>query len=337
MVKEPYPSRQADRDAWILRHRGPRRSLDPFRPYAVITEPERSVDGPIASVTTVFLTNRECPWKCLFCDLWRNTLETSVPPGAIPAQIDRALEESASARRYQSPVEGPSPRYLKLYNSGSFFDPRAIPEEDLAAIAKRARPFDRVIVESHPSLVDDRVVRFRDLLRKEGPIALEVAIGLETANPVVLEKLNKRMTLELFAAAAGFLGRHDIDLRCFVLVQPPFMLPSESLPWARRSIDVAFDEGASVVSLIPTRPGNGATDALAERGLYTKPTLTTLEQAVDYGVRSGQGRVFADLWDLETFATCRECFPARAERLRRLNLTQKLAGPIACPSCGYHG
>jgi len=332
-----YPTRSADRDVWIVSRRGARRALDPRRPYAVITEPERTLHGPIAAVTTIFLTNRECPWKCVFCDLWKNTLETNQPPGAIPEQIDRALEESSAAHQYESPFDASAPRHLKLYNSGSFFDPRAIPPEDHVTIARRARRFERVIVECHPSLVDERVVRFRDLLRKEGSIDLEVAMGLETAHPAVLEKLNKRMTLELFKSAADLLDREGIDLRAFVLVQPPFMPPAESVRWARRSIDFAFDEGAEVVSLIPTRPGNGAIDALAEQGLYAKPTLDMLESAAVFGVRSGQGRVFADLWDLETFAECRECFPARTERLRRMNLTQKLGGPVACPACGYHG
>ena len=75
------------------------------------------------------------------CDLWRNTLTTSVSPGAIPAQIEFALSQLPAARE------------LKLYNSGSFFDARAIPVEDHAAIAEQANTFERLIVESHPALV----------------------------------------------------------------------------------------------------------------------------------------------------------------------------------------
>ena len=125
------------------------------------------------------------------CDLWRNTLTKSVPVGAIPEQIDFALRRLGPARS------------VKLYNSGSFFDPRAIPPEDYEAIAARVRDFERVIVECHPAFVGERCVAFRDLLRGR----LEVAMGLETAHPEVLEKLNKRMTLDQFAAAAQFLAK----------------------------------------------------------------------------------------------------------------------------------
>src|SRR5262249_18519997 len=197
----------------------------------------------------------------------------------------------------------PALRQIKLYNSGSFFDPRAIPPEDYVAIADRVREFERVIVECHPALVGESALRFRDLLLPSNDRPrLEVAMGLETAHPDVLEKLNKRMTLELFRGAAGFLRENNIALRVFVLVKPPFLDETEALHWAQRSIDFAFDCGATV-SLIPTRFGNGALEFLAERGEFSPPKLSTLEQAADYGVGLRRGRVFAGLWDLEKLST----------------------------------
>src|SRR5437016_523097 len=88
-----YPERVAERDGWILARRGERNPLDPFRPSGWLVEEERAEPGEIVSVATIFLTNRECPWRCLMCDLWKNTLAESVPPGAIPAQIDYALAQ----------------------------------------------------------------------------------------------------------------------------------------------------------------------------------------------------------------------------------------------------
>ena len=68
---------------WALEKRGPRNLLDESKPYAYLVEPEHGPDGHAALVTTVFLTNRECPWRCLMCDLWRNTLEHSVATGSM--------------------------------------------------------------------------------------------------------------------------------------------------------------------------------------------------------------------------------------------------------------
>jgi hypothetical protein len=158
---------------------------------------------------------------------------------------------------------------------------------------------------------------------------LEVAMGLETVHPEVLEKLNKRMTLDQFRRAAEFLRENDIALRVFVLLKPPFLDEAEALHWAKRSMDFAFDCGATAVSLIPTRLGNGALDALAERGDFSPPNLATLETALDYGIGLKRCRVFADLWDLEKFSDCRECFERRRARLHEMNLRQ-IAQPRGC-------
>jgi radical SAM enzyme (TIGR01210 family) len=325
----PYPESQRERDRWILARRSAERNvLDPQRPYAFLVEEERSASGEIVPVATVFLTNRECPWRCLMCDLWRNTLTETVPVGAIPAQIDHALSRLPPARQ------------IKLYNSGSFFDPRAIPLADHAAIAERVHGFDRIIVESHPALVGDvgdvgdDCLRFRDRLGDRGDARLEIAMGLETVHPTVGPRLNKRMTLEQFAAAAEKLRREGIALRVFILVKPPFLDEAEALYWAERSLDFAMECGATVAALIPTRFGNGALEDLAERGEFSPPRLATLEAAAEYGVGLGRGRVFADLWDLERFADCPECFAERAARLLAINLRQEIPDSIRCRSCG---
>jgi len=271
--------------------------------------------------------------------LWKNTLEETVPVGAIPAQIDYALQRlchstdaNVDSREWQNglkPAKAPL-RQIKLYNNGSFFDPRAIPSEDFKPIADRVAPFERIVVECHPSLVGESVLRFRDLLSGR----LEVAMGLETVHPEVLPRLNKRMTLELFSRAAELLRQNEIALRVFILVKPPFLDESEAFHWAQRSIDFAFDDGAAVVSLIPTRFGNGALEALAERGEFSQPKLSTLEAALAYGIGLRRGRVFADLWDLEKFSGCDHCFAARLERLRKMNHAQAVPPSIRCLRCG---
>jgi radical SAM enzyme (TIGR01210 family) len=313
-----YPERETDQDRWILERRGPRNAVDGSRAVAAFVEEERTERGDIVPVATLLLANRECPWRCLMCDLWKNTTEESVSPGAIPAQIRNALANLPPARR------------IKLYNSGSFFDPRAVPPKDYREIASLLAGFDRVIVESHPALVGDACSRFRDLV---GSADLEVAMGLETAHPEVLAKLNKRMTVEDFRRAARRLEAFGIALRVFVLLGLPFLSREESLVWARRAIDVAFDSGATAVSIVPTRAGNGALDALQESGEFESPTLQGLEAALAYGIGLGRGRVFGDLWDVERLRICGACFRDRVERLRQINRSQALPPPLACGPC----
>jgi archaeosine synthase beta-subunit len=307
-----YPAKTAERDAWILSRRPAREIRDPYLPYLYFVEEECAIGGAVDPVATIFLTNRECPFRCLMCDLWRNTLSETVPLGAIPAQIDHALLDLRPARQ------------LKLYNSGSFFDPQAIPPADYAAIAQRANRFERLIVENHPALIGDACLRFRELLSGQ----LEIAIGLETVHPKVLAGLNKRMTLDQFSAAANFLRRNGIDLRVFILVQPPLMPAADALEWAERSLAFAMELGATAATLIPTRTGNGAMEALQ----FVPPSLATLESAMEYGLRLKAARVFADLWDLRE--SCVHCHAQRAARLRKMNLRQVVLDRISCTRCG---
>jgi radical SAM enzyme (TIGR01210 family) len=316
-VTAAYPLAPAERDRWILDHRGARNAADPRRAYGELSEEEPGDSGEPVSVSTIFLTNRECPWRCLMCDLWRNTVTSAIAAGAIPEQIRTVLTRL------------PPARWVKLYNAGSFFDPKAIPREDYPAIAQLLSGVERVIVESHPALCGDSTLEFRDLL--DG--SLEVALGLETIHPEVLPRLNKRMTLEDFRRAASFLREAAISMRVFVLVGLPFVAPRETLDWALRSVDFAFDCGAAVVSLIPTRSGNGAIDALEERGEFSPTDLATLEETVASGIALGRGRVLADLWDLDRFSRCGGCFAARAHRLRAMNLAQTVLAPVSCGAC----
>lgn len=324
---DPYPDSPAARGAWILARRaGIARTegLHPRRPSHWLRESEPDSAGGQASILTVFLTNKECPWRCLMCDLWRHTLEKTVPVGAIPEQLDRALV----ADRAENPHRA---QWLKLYNAGSFFDPQAIPVADWSELAGRAQSFERLVVECHPKLIrEDRILPFQRLLGSG--TRLELALGLETAHPEVLERLNKGIDREIFRRSAQWVRHHDMDLRVFVLVKPPFLDESEALEWACRSIDFAFDCGANTISLIPTRSGNGALESLAARGEFAPPRPETLESALAYGIQLGRGRVFADTWDLERLEADAARRSSLRVRLENANHEQRIQRPTENPA-----
>jgi radical SAM enzyme (TIGR01210 family) len=308
-----YPDTKAARDRWVLAQRPA--ALLASRVTAAghgpswFSEAETDAAGRSRDCLTVLLRNPECPWRCVFCDLWQHTAPRGQASEPIGDQIRRALAET----------EGQGRDWAKLYNAGSFFDAGAIPSAELPGIAELCRPFARVIVECHPTLVRPPVLAFRDQIR---PAQLEVALGLETAHPETLAKLNKGITPDDFARAAGLLRNGDVDIRAFVLVRPPFLEPATGLDWVFRSLEFAFAAGASVISLIPTRLGNGALEALAAAGQFVPPTLAELEAALEFGLRLGRGRVFADLWELDRWAASETNFTARRNRLAEMNRRQ---------------
>jgi radical SAM enzyme (TIGR01210 family) len=299
---------------WIRSMRGDKAPVDPQLPYGWFNEKERSLNGKIEEVSAILLTNRECPFTCLMCDLWKHTTDEPVPVGAIPDQIEYALKKLSPAT------------LLKLYNGGSFFDPGAIPVQDHKRIASLSSGFEQVLVESHTAFVGEACLEFSRMLEGQ----LQVAIGLETVHPEVLPRLNKGMTLEDFKKSVELLQSNGISTRAFILLRPPFLSEVEGVEWACRSIDFAFNSGVDICSVIPVRSGNGALDHLAVEGYFEEPSIQSLEQVLDYGIGLKRGLVFADLWDLENFSGCNRCYGPRKARLDRVNLTQQTVKPVSC-------
>jgi radical SAM enzyme (TIGR01210 family) len=279
----------------------------------------------VVPALTLFLAGAECPFTCVFCDLWRSTLDGPTPPGALPAQVEQTLAAVPRDRLAGARV--------KLYNASNFFDPRAVPPDDLPALARLLAPFARVIVESHPRLVGRRC---RDFAAALGAGRLEVAMGLETVHPGALPRLNKRMTLADFDRAADQLAAWGVAARAFVLLGAPFVPPEETVEWAVRSAAHAFDRGVETVSLIPVRGGNGELERLTARGEFTPPTLGQLEAALEGALTgAGPGRVVtADLWDAGPLVRCPVCGPARLARLERINLGGRFEPRVDCAACG---
>ena len=298
----------------IMAARGDRHPVPVDRPYAFFVEPERAAHGGVVEVATLFLSNSECPFRCLMCDLWRHTLDGPTPPGVIPQQMRFALTRLKPAT------------HLKLYNSGNFFDRRAIPEEDWPEIAQLARPFAHVTVENHPRLCDDRCLRFKSMLAGR----FEIALGLETIHPTVLPRLNKEMTVDDFDRAVERLLAGDIAVRAFILLRPPFLSEVEGVEWALKSIDHAFSRGVTCCAVIPTRAGNGIMEQLQAQGHFSSPRLSSLETVLTRGLAMKRGRVFVDLWDARRFAECPHCAEARIQRLNRMNLSQAWEAPVRC-------
>lgn len=353
----PWPSPPGNRDIEALRPA--RNQLDPDIPYHFLHEQEPGPAG-METVNTIFLTGKECSFKCLMCDLWKNTLEGPTPPGAIVRQLDYALARLPAARS------------IKLYNNGNFFDPKAVPLSDHAAILERVEYAHRVIVENHPLLVGDACLRFRDGLTG----TLEIAMGLETIHPTALPALNKQLTPEVFRRATGFLKTNGIRVRAFVLLNPPYLtnpavgspglraqaVVHEGIRSALETVRFAFESGVDCCSIIATRPGNGIMETLLAAGQYIPPTLAALEEVFaealllarsSGGSTSASGStgapgssvhspgapqrlVFVDTWDIGFLSSCPHCFAARKERLEKMNLLQTNLEPITCSCHSEH-
>lgn len=267
----------------ILKLRGVKNEIEATQAVDFFDEIELSSDGVLDHVSVVLLSNSECPLTCTMCDLWKNTLDSPTPPRSNYNQIRLAQ------------IQLPKSSRIKLYNSGNFFDRRAVPQEELKDIAELLSDYSEVIVENHPKIRVESAPEFSELLDGK----LEIAMGLETVHPEVFKFLNKGMEIEDFRKASVFLKNENIAVRAFIITGLPFLSPSENIEWTLRTIDYAFSSGASVCSIIPLRSSSGYMKLLENDGRIQKPKIESLEGILDKAQASYKGRVFLDLWDLE--------------------------------------
>ncbi|MFM8324060.1 MAG: hypothetical protein ACKN9U_04295, partial [Pirellulaceae bacterium] len=287
--------------------RSDRSPLDPLQHQGSKIDLELGPGRCIRRAATLFLTGMECPFHCSLCDLWRYTLADATPIGALAYQIEEALRELTE------PCE-----WVKLYNASNFFDPKAVPEEDYGRIIQVVEPFERVVVENHPRLIGSRVLRFRDQL----PSQLDIAMGLETTHPVSMDWLDKQMSLDDFGKAMDFCGKHGIDRRVFLILQPPGTPPEEAVDWGLQAATLAASLGARHISMIPLRTGNGVVDRLLKDHAIQLPTAGQLEQWLFAAQKLLPDTVVTvDLWDWEKLqGHCPKCLEVRRERLSRRNV-----------------
>lgn len=311
-MSDPRPNAY---DRWVRAERPAKAPVTAERAVGAWVEDEVLPDGRPGRVGVVILANRECPYSCVFCGLWRDTTDATPAPGQVARQVAAALERFG-------PVDA-----IKLYNAGSFFDPLAMTDADREAIASLCRHLGWVIVESRPEMADRRCVEWASRLGGR----LEVAIGLEVADDRILALLNKRMRLRQCAQASVFLREHGIGVRAFVMVKPPLVPERRAAGLAVDTARWAIDHGATTVSLIPSYMTPGAMERLAAAGFFRPPRLWSVYEAAQGAVALRRAVVVVDTWNLQTLRDCPACFDALRDALRALNRTGRL--PRAHCSC----
>lgn len=288
------------------------------KPYGFFREFEWVNARQRRSISTLLITNRECPWRCTMCDLWKNTTDAPVGAPEIISQIQFGISKL------------PSSDWIKIYNSGSFFDLKAIPRDAWKPIAKMCHDYSHLIVENHPRLVSNKILEFQSYLKP----SLEIAMGLETANEEILKKLNKGFTLTDFRKSCNFLRKANIKIRAFILIAPPWTQShSQAVNDVISSCKFAEECGIDQISLIPTRGDSGFMKKLQLSGEFIPFHSELIEDAFDGAITSFTNRCHLDTWDLNKFFDCHSCKTERISRIERINQHQSISQRISCSDC----
>ncbi|HEV2519555.1 MAG TPA: archaeosine biosynthesis radical SAM protein RaSEA [Thermoplasmata archaeon] len=222
----------------------------------------------------IILKTRGCYWAdvkgCSMCGYSRDTLGRS----ATELELRSQIEQARSSYRGEP--------YVKVYTSGSFLDDREVDPASrvalLSAFSGRARRF---LFETLPEFV---VPDALDPLITAFPGEIEVAMGLESADPVVLRRfVNKGSPPEDYFQAAGRAAALGVRTKAYLLLKPPYLSERESVTDVVRSIARASPHYDSL-SVNPVHiQGGTVVEWLYHRRRYRPPWLWSLVDALRAG------------------------------------------------------
>ena len=189
------------------------------KPLAVWTGKERLGDRMMECLTIIF-RSAGCSWsRCRMCS-YRHERYASVHSeetlaGHLRAQLAWVIDEH------------PPENYeiVKIFTSGSFFDPAEVPAAFVSLVAETFRG-KVVIAETRPEFVDEDVLNNFIGVVDTGvhEVPLYCAIGLETSNDAIRTKcIDKGFSFRNFTDAAGIAHKAGAGVKAYLLFKPLFL------------------------------------------------------------------------------------------------------------------
>ncbi|WP_456475272.1 archaeosine biosynthesis radical SAM protein RaSEA, partial [Candidatus Pyrohabitans sp.] len=171
--------------------------------------------------------------------------------------------------------------YLKVFNSGSFFDSGEISRDTRLEIYRQVNTLGvrRLQVESRPEYISREVLEeATTLLEPE----LEVGIGLETTSDYIREVcINKGFSLADFTRALNACKSAGVKVKAYLLIKPPFITEAEAIEDAVISGVEAARLGVGRLSFNPVNVQRGTlVEELFYKREYRPPWLWSVVEVI---------------------------------------------------------
>ncbi|MEM0138580.1 MAG: archaeosine biosynthesis radical SAM protein RaSEA [Thermoplasmatales archaeon] len=226
------------------------------------------LNGKTRNERVLILRTRGCSWSyhsgCSMCGFWGDT-NPNIGSDDLIAQVNSFLKEF------------PEGEVLKVFTSGSFFDPVEIhPDIQKRIMEDALERYEYMVVETRPEFVKKASEWIWKYSGK-----LQVAIGLEsTDKSVLVNSINKDYDFENFKEAAQLLHSIGISVRTYLLLKPPFMTEAESILDVVRSAR-EVSEYSDFISINPMDVQKGTlVESLYKQGNYRPPWLWSVVEVL---------------------------------------------------------
>jgi len=217
---------------------------------------------------------------------------------------------------------------VKIFTSGSFFDPDEIKEKIQTKILQElSKTTKKIAVESRPEYITDNHLKKCDNNLSES--SLEVGIGLESAQDDIRNfNINKGFNFQDYQTAANVLHDHHHLLKTYVLVKPPFLTEDQAIHDAFETIRAIADI-TDTISLNPTNVQRATlVEYLWKRQYYRPPWLWSIIEILKQGSKKTNKRLQCDVvggGSRRGPHNCRNCDKPVLKNIRKFSLTQDLS------------
>lgn len=251
-----------------------RKGLKKFKGgYNTISWKEKDFLGESVSAGVIILSTRGCRWGlssgCSMCGYVYDSIRKR-------QNGDEILKQFKDAFAKVKDVE-----YLKIFNSGSFFDDSEISDKMRQKIFAmiNEKKIKRLQVESRPEFLNSEKLKEA---KKNLKAQLEVGIGLETTNDDIrVNCINKGFLLEDFINALNICKEFEVETKAYLLIKPLFLGEKEALEDAVNSAVEVSKLGVSRISFNPVNVQKGTLlEYMWRRGEYRPPWLWTVVETL---------------------------------------------------------
>jgi len=225
---------------------------------------------------TIILKSGGCSWnRCLMCS-YRHERYSGLSKEELSSRLIRQLRFVI----HSIPIE--DVEIVKLYTSGSFFDPNEVPP----AVLEEAGTIFRgkiIIAETRPEYVNEEVLEKFISLIDDGTSAkpLYVAIGLETTNDRIREKsIDKGFSSEDFRTAVHSARKAGSGIKAYLLLKPLFLTEMEAMADMKQSL-ADLSGVADIISMNTCTVQRGTDmERYWKQGAYRPPYLWSVAEVL---------------------------------------------------------
>ncbi len=300
-----------------------------------------NINGKKVSSLAITLRTKPCRFQgstgsCKFCELRQNA-SSSVSADNLVSQVQATLKSQKKNM----------PEHIDLFGLGTFFDDVEMPPSARRKIVDEIKQagIKSLLIESRAEYITER--RLKEIVRVLSPIRLEVAIGIESTNPLIRETLlKKNCRKETLEKAISLLGKAKVGFLGYVLLKPPSVFDDnrekEAIEDAVKSAVDIFTLGkkystSTRVGLNPFYLPNKNQFSREELENYTLPSLWSVIEVLRRTHRAGTVFVGLNSEGLTTgprgeACSCNNCTEDLKQAIREYNGSRNL-GKLLSYNC----